>query len=250
MVKYIYLSLLIALLSANAQTFDFDDIAYMGVRNVTNTWTPTNFVSYYKVPLSGATIGSVLNEWPNESGTASATRTGSPVYAGNYVWMNGAEIFSEPDRNALDMVNTLSIFVKCYVTNTSIPYPTILCKGRGSGVLDTGYALRLSSGKITFYYRNEVFHIWESTSAISAGWSSILLTFTFGTGSSLAMRVNGSVVSGSWIAGSGNVVGRANGYPLKIGEGGSGENFVGGISTVIIYDRIVSSDESARLFEL
>lgn len=140
----------------------------------------------------------------------------------------------------------------------------ILTKGRSdstSGIQNYCLFLRgVSNTTIgpSFRYTNAAgttIYQWDSTTAAfgeNSGWHHIAVTYTFGTGSSLAMYVDGLPVAGGWISGAtGNVAPGSNDTPLWIGSGNNGagaSTFEGIMDDVRLYRRALSASEILEVF--
>ena len=127
----------------------------------------------------------------------------------------------------------------------------IVSKGKNS---NRNYVVGKQGTKLAFFYydTSSSLHIWQTTSAWSSllpanSWSYTVVTYTSGSGSSLAMYVNGVAVAGSWTSGNGNMAIGFTAEPLRIGSSVwadvPAEFFRGSLDSISIYNRILSSSE-------
>lgn len=91
----------------------------------------------------------------------------------------------------------------------------------------------------------------QTTASISAGnWYHVAVTFT--PSSSLTLYINGSAVSGSWVAGTGSQAMPSNSTPVGIGafyDGGSYAAYLKGtVDELGVWDRHLTADEISGLY--
>ena len=170
--------------------------------------------------------------------------------------INGALVFDGlndyvdcGNATTLDITNSVSIaaWVKF---NDRPTYQTIVAK-RGASINETSnYALRTgrtATGKndeFEFYYRSaSEWHIYTTSNVnlTTGSWYHVVVTFTFGSGSSIKCYVNGNLASGSWTTGDGNLPVQINTAPLTIGSLTNDERAKGVLDDVRIYNRVLLS---------
>ncbi|MGB4942976.1 MAG: LamG domain-containing protein, partial [Candidatus Moraniibacteriota bacterium] len=79
-------------------------------------------------------------------------------------------------------------------------------------------------------------------------WQLVTVTYTFGTGSSVKVYVNGVEQAGTWSSGSGNVAPCQGNERLIMGQNYDGDTFDGSIDEVRVYHRALSAEEVALLY--
>ncbi|GEM_PF-1992698 len=172
--------------------------AYQGVWHFPNGTTLTAGDS-----TSNANNGTI-------NGTITAT-AGQIDGAATATW-SASNYISVADSSSVEFntgnVITISGWIKL---NNITGFQTIAAKGRTSlGISQkSNYAIRNNGGQAEFYYRNSgdtQFNVWQTTSSILTASTStyVTVTYTFATGSSIVMYVNGSSQGGSWITNAGN----------------------------------------------
>lgn len=130
------------------------------------------------------------------------------------------DYITAPDSSSLDITGsiTLEALVK---PDTVSGYRTFIIKGRtSSSVENTNYALRQYTDDLNFYYGyNTLWHVYAVSNQFSVGnWYYVAVTYTFGTGTSIKVYVNGVQQTGSWTLGTGNDPAQTNDISLKIGK--------------------------------
>ena len=126
-----------------------------------------------------------------------------------------------PDSSSLDITGsiTLEALIK---PDTVSGYRTFVCKGRTSAsVENTNYAFRQYGANLDFYYRyNTIWHAYTVSNQFSVGnWYHVAVTYTFGTGTSIKVYINGVQKTGSWGEScTGNDPAQTNDISLKIGK--------------------------------
>ena len=164
----------------------------------------------------------------------------------DYVLNNG-------DNNSLDI--TEGITLELWININS--YPGIGAQeafiSRREDGQTTNYDLRLDGdgGKISFLYRNSAdsaYHRWITTNNVISlnKWHNIVFVYTFGTGSSAKLYVDGVEKIGSWNLGDGNDAPITNNNILTIGGRADLDvySFIDGcIDSVRIYNSALSAEE-------
>jgi len=172
-------------------------------------------------------------------------------------------IVSDPGASSiLDFANGSSITLSAWVRPDIITGDrTIISKRSGSSNTDTNYAMRASDAKFDFYYRDSgdtAWHVWRSTNNVfnANQWTHVIVTYTFGTGNTVVLYINGTSQAGSWLAGDGNSAPLQNNVPVLIGVidslAGAGyeEVYDGLIDEVRIYNRALTPSEITDLYNL
>ena len=118
--------------------------------------------------------------------------------------------------------------------------------------LNMNYSLRINNGQLAFTYRDTSgdFVSFQSDNAVlEAGeWAHIGFTYTYGTGSTAKLFVNGEEISGSWLnSETGNDAPTEPAVGLQIGARNTGEYYNGRLDDVRIYDRALTTNEMRRL---
>ncbi|MBF0432747.1 MAG: DUF2341 domain-containing protein, partial [Fibrobacteria bacterium] len=134
------------------------------------------------------------------------------------------DYITAPNNTALDFSNTEPITINAWVkhNNVSATGGTIITDRVGS---NGNYALRKATGtgQIEFYYWDGgAWEVWKTTSAVltSGNWFHVSVTYTYGTGGSIVMYVNGISAPGSWTVGAGNDAPVVTSGTIKIGHQG------------------------------
>ena len=127
------------------------------------------------------------------------------------------------DHASLDITTTISIeaWVKQETAGTNAAPNTIIIKGRTAGGNDTNYAFRIRDLIEFFYYDGTTFHVFGGNTGLTdtTSWHHLAVTYTFGTGSSIKIYLDGTDITsgGAWSSGDGNAAAIANNEALQIG---------------------------------
>lgn len=150
---------------------------------------------------------------------------------------------------------TISAWVK---VNSAVAWSDIVWKGRDNGGSDRpqNYMIDLgSTGLIPRfgYTASNNYHVWQSGTSITTGtWNHIVTTFTYGTGSSIKMYINGVAVSGSWAAGDGSAAPGTVTDDLLFGgawvSGAVANKYNGAIDDVALFSRALTEAEVHALY--
>jgi len=166
---------------------------------------------------------------------------------------------SVPDNAALDFANASNISIEAWIypysVNTS---KCMLAKGRPN-VANTNscnYYLGVVNDEFEFGYRNSADTAWHIYTTSTANMTAntpyhVIVTYTFGTGASIAIYLNGNTtpLTGSWTTGTGNDAPIQNNYALLIGlihTDSPTQQFDGLMDEPRIYSRILSTTEVAQ----
>lgn len=143
---------------------------------------------------------------------------------------------------------TIEAWVKPEIKQTNPPYGVFVIKGRET-THKTNYAIRqdVTGKKFDFYYRisgNDNWQVYRSSNDQFSDnvWRHVAVTYTFGTGNSLKMYVDGEEITGSWIYGNGNADPAITTESLRIGTGVLVEQYKGTLDEVRISDTARSAD--------
>tara|TARA_B110001454_G_scaffold218991_1_gene249024 strand:+ start:60036 stop:63635 length:3600 start_codon:yes stop_codon:yes gene_type:complete len=122
----------------------------------------------------------------------------------------------------------MSVWLKNGVAGNDTTYRYIVGKGRtAANSTDQNWGIRTFSSAaglygISFVYRNSTdtaWHRWESGSVIPiAGWHHVVVSFKFGTGSSMKVYVDGNAIAGAWTLGAGDESPLQNNASVWIGN--------------------------------
>ena len=134
---------------------------------------------------------------------------------------------------------------------------TFLQRGRSSTSTEPyNYSVsvaRVSAGKVEFAFSGGGVHqIWSTTDAVlgTGTYHHVVVTYTFGTGSSIAVYIDGSTVGGSWVSGSGDVAPTGNTDDLVIGANktstGALANHLNGRLDELLIARAAWSDDAIK----
>ncbi|MHC4499839.1 MAG: LamG domain-containing protein [Planctomycetota bacterium] len=158
---------------------------------------------------------------------------------------------------SLDIAGSISI--SAWVRFDSFPIrQTIVAKRGALGDTGTNYALRTGSqadiDELEFYYHDGASrHVYTTSNAnlIGGAWHHIVVTFTFGTGTSIQCYLNNNLLSGGWRRGDGNSAVQTNAKPVTIGGLTTGVNqrVDGAIDNVMIFNRALSTEEIQHLYQ-
>jgi len=126
--------------------------------------------------------------------------------------------------SSLDITGDISIAGWVYIS-TAVGFSTVLYKGHDNVQADrkNNYNIDFGSDGKTFRFlyidgSNNFQGYASAANAISiTTWHHIALKYTFGTGSSMQLYLDGSTLSGSWIAGTGNTATVTNTDKLYFG---------------------------------
>ncbi len=180
----------------------------------------------------------------------------------NAFYFDGDEDYITVENNSLLQAQPGKPFTWCFWIKPESSNHVILCKGKnGSSGAYFDYWLELTSEnhikfKYSFANINGQSHFESAQSIPLNEWSFIAITYTFGTGSSMHMYINGYAVDGSWVQGDGNHNPYSSNEKLYIGKQylytgtqGPYSYFNGKIDDIKIYDSILSASEIFVLFE-
>lgn len=183
---------------------------------------------------------------------ATTTRAGKVGQSLYFDGTNDAVRITDPGTDSiLDFGAGETITIAGWVnsTNSSTGYMGLLSKS-------TNYYLEIPPGtanaarNINFGYNDGNWRYFQTTgNPISPNtWYHIAATYTFGTGSSARLYINGALSNASWVAaGDGTPV--QNNSQLHLGSwDATQENLVGMLDDMRIYDRGLSADEIRELY--
>jgi len=203
--------------------------------------TLTNsLISYYKADEDGS--------FPDAHGSNDGTIDGATYNATGKI--NGAYSFDGiNDTVGLgDTFNPSSgdtISWSAWVKPSSSP--------NNSAIIGAGYKglIGVWTNKITFAYYPSADHIYSTTVDLTDNvWNHVVVSYTYGTGSSAKIYLNGNLLSGSWAYGDGNTAPPTSSEPLQIGQSTQylTSYFPGDIDEVGIWDRELLQSEVTNLY--
>ncbi len=209
----------------------------------------------------GASNGSIVGLWHFDEGSGASTvadssgngNTGTVIGATTGVagmfdqalsFDGDGDYVEVADDDSLDI--TTAITIEAWINPTTLGGWKYIVSKRSGTVANYGF--RLNGQTVEFYYRGSTgWQVWESTSnVVSTGsWQHVAVSFTFGSGSSVALYVDGVPVSGSWTYGNGTESATADTNPVRIGALYPGYllEFDGLIDEVRIWDVALSEDD-------
>jgi len=172
----------------------------------------------------------------------------------DYVFVN-----DPGDSSVLDFDTSSTITMSAWIRKSSLTsYPLIVTKGRSNGSY-TNYAIRSGDGtgserKFSFFYRNSAntaWHVYDTVSNVFevGNWYHVAVSYTFGTGSSIKMYINGVEMPGGWVAGTGNDAPLVGNFQLWIGDDNANSEFHGLIDEVRVYNRALTPAEIRQLYK-
>ncbi len=192
--------------------------------------------------------GSISSDFSGNGNTANIVGASWNLEDGNYALsFNGiSDYVSIASSSTLNL--TSSVGLEAWIKPASIGgLQTILVKGSDAG---TNYGLRLDGSEVEFFYVDSggTEHVYEtSLASISSGnWYHIAVGFNFGDGDSISIRVNNTLVSGSWVVGDGTGSAQANTQSLTIGSANNytvKNPFNGIIDEVAVYSTPLTASE-------
>jgi len=121
-----------------------------------------------------------------------------------------------------------------------------------STFIGAGYKgmLGVFTDKITFAYYPGTDDIYTANIDLTDNvYNRVLVTYTYGTGSSIKIYLNGTLLTGAWAYGTGNDAPPTSTQPLQIGQSTQylTSYFPGDISKIIMWDRALSAEEAKQL---
>jgi hypothetical protein len=175
-------------------------------QSINSVWD-SNFKAVWHMNQAGGTDPNMKDSTSNANNLGfGSAQTGADLVTGQ---IDGAQDFDgtvndqltksnpTPNLNILSTI-TLEAWIK---RNDGLA--VVLMREFGT---PENYAFKISnSTDLDFEYRTfSTTHTYRFPFADDNTWRHVAITFTYGTGSSIKAYVNGSVVSGSWVAGDGN----------------------------------------------
>ena len=126
------------------------------------------------------------------------------------------------DHANLDITDEITLICSmCPASNVAFSSPIF----KGSSAINYGMDCGSDGLKLRFFFTSGGNnHFYEVTNVFTINvvrWYKIAVSFRFGTGSSIAVVVDGKQLTGSWTLGSGNAVPAANTDPLVFGRNGT-----------------------------
>jgi hypothetical protein len=142
------------------------------------------------------------------------------------VILNDSQFYGTIDTTLYDAVATsqkISLSARCVLSSGTAAGADLFAKGfeynNSLGLWDIQYTG--AAAGLDFVYGNGTAHLWRTTDAIVAGQLlQVIVTFAYGTGSSLVLYTNGVSMSGTWVAGDGSQAAIAQTEQVFIGAAG------------------------------
>jgi len=158
--------------------------------------------------------------------------------------------------SSLNIANNISISAWVRFDSLSDRYQTIVAK-RGS--FPTGfsnYALRTgdtpSPDELEFYYHdggmNRQVYATSDANLITGKWYHVVVTYTYGIGTSIKCYLNNNLLSGSWTYGNGNVPVPTTTKPVTIGGLTNSQWLNGAIDNLMMFNGVLSEGEIDALY--
>lgn len=197
--------------------------------------------------------GSTSYDYSGNGLNAQVVGASRSLEGGNYaLYFNGvSDYVSIASNPLLDITDSLTLEAWIKPTSTS-GLQTILVKGDDLG---TNYGLRLNGSELEFFYVDSVGteHVYRTSLAqISSGnWYHLAVSFKFGDGNSISVRINNALVSGSWVVGDGGGSAQVNSRSLTVGSANNYSErnpFNGIIDEVAVYNSILSGSQIAERY--
>lgn len=118
---------------------------------------------------------------------------------------------------------------------------------------DVCYEFSIVTNRLRFVYSGPgggTLHTWEATGVApnTNEVAHVVLKFTYGTPSSMALFVNGAASSGSWIVGNGTIPATNNNQSMMFGQDGFGTPFMGLFNEIAIWSSMLSNQEILTLY--
>ncbi|MGB4833411.1 MAG: LamG domain-containing protein, partial [Candidatus Moraniibacteriota bacterium] len=168
--------------------------------------------------------------------------------------------------SALDFANGNSITLSTWVKPDAFDgtWGSIVGKETSNSIYSPNYAILHSNScsgsspcPLMFYYDSGSCNETAQQMFVTSGnvltpgvWQFITVIYTFGTGSTVKVYVDGNEKSGSWTSGNGNVAPCQGNEPFRIGIDYDGDMFDGQIDETRIYNRALSANEVKSLYDL
>jgi len=249
--RYIVLGLLVAL----AALFCLALMAEPGEGALVAEWHMDEGAGQTVVDTSGnGNNGTLMPTYP----TNNATWTSG--ISGNALNFDGVDDYVEVNSSdTLNFTSGNSISISTWIyPNSVLGQWVILTKGgSGLGSNNINYQIRIDNGEFYFFYRSQVTPSWQTfssnTPVFEAGsWYYVAVTYTFGTGNSIKLYVNGQEAPGAW-TGAGNEAPVVSNEPIWIGKqagpgGGDNDPFNGTIDEVRIWNQTLTPGEISDYF--
>jgi hypothetical protein len=178
---------------------------------------------------------------------------------GKAYYLDGEDYITIAGESTYDFAGGDSMTLEAWIRPTGIGllYPgadaeVIFGKGIDGGTRHILFSVNANNngqGNLTFLYKNaaQAVHAYSaSTLVYDNSWYHVAFTYTYGTGSSAKMYINGQQVSGAWNTGDGNSAPDLNDYPLIIGaetSAGANERYKGVIDEPRVWKRALGAAE-------
>jgi hypothetical protein len=197
--------------------------------------------------------GNVTDSAGSNNGTVTGTTTYVTGKVDNAFSFNGSSYVTLANESNFDFTNSVSISAWIYPTTGSTTQ-AIIGKVLTSGTYSTIFLMRMNtSNELSFTYSSGtggVFHTYDSANTISLNtWTHVVISYTYGTASSMDMYINGVRESGSWTNGTGNVAVDSNDAVAVVGANRAAvQQFNGKLDDVRIYSREIDQNEVNMIY--
>lgn len=146
---------------------------------------------------------------------------------------------------------TTGITIQAWVKPTTLIDSNMIIK-RGTGGTHNYAFSTMANGAVDFFYEaaGPVVHEYKTAASViplDGFFHHVLVSYTFGTGSSLVIYVDGVAVTGSWIDGTGNSAPVTSDATLQIGKDGS-SYANGAVCNVAIYNTAFTAAQALSEF--
>lgn len=188
-------------------------------QDVINVWDS----NYKSVLHSGETSGDLQDSTTNnrDSSLSGGITRGAAGKVGSAVNYDGTGMGTIIGTSPLNLGATGDKFsFETWINQTSpMTRRGIVTKAANSGAGTPKFDLRTeATGIVTFAYRVAFsWHMWATTDPVITGdsWHHIAVNYTYGTGSSFQLFIDGDLKSGSWTSGDGNIAPNASDHDLN-----------------------------------
>lgn len=191
-------------------------------------------------------------------GTNNGTLTNGPVWTNGLnsgaLSFDGIDDYVSVPSNAALRISSGSLTISAWVKFNALPdLQTILAKGAANGNLN--YALRTaaspSNDEFTFYFHdggNWRVYTTNNANLATSTWYQVVLTFTIGNGSSIKVYLNNSLLTGSWVQGTGNEMPVTTTSPLTIGGLPTTQRLNGILDDIRMFRATLTANQIQQLY--
>ncbi|MEW5923575.1 MAG: LamG-like jellyroll fold domain-containing protein [Candidatus Zixiibacteriota bacterium] len=184
----------------------------------------------------------------NLNGTATGTSLELGVYGTARTFNGDGDYVEVPDNNLLDITQEITISMYAKFAGGTFQQ-TLLSKRVPDGSIN--YQINMTptftsaNTIVTFEYGTPPGHVYQvATPLIDNEYHHLAISFKYGDPASALWMIDGQVMQGSWVSGTGTAIPAANAYPLEMGRqlsGNTANYFWGGLDEVSISDTALDS---------